>query len=136
MTTRSTPSIGSSAPLTVVGGSPRAPAVPLAALTEARLWHWIAHALPGHSILYHEGLLMRDRAKLGSALPAKSCVRLDAVATLAWLACELGLVQLFSSKVAEYHYRYVAVRTRTPLPSSDLRALLRQTSAHQLKEVA
>ena len=79
---------------------------------------------------------MRDRVKAGSALPAKACVRLDAVATLAWLACELGLVQLFSSKVAEYHYRYVAVRTRSVMPPSDLRTLLRQTSAHQLKEVA
>ena len=136
MTTRSTPSLGSSAPLTVVGGSPRAPAVPLAALTEARLWHWIAHALPGHAILYHEGLLMRDRVKASSALPAKACVRLDAVATLAWLACELGLVHLFSSKVAEYHYRYVAVRTRSAMPPSELRTLLRQSGANQLKEVA
>lgn len=135
MNTRSIASVGSSAPLTVVGGSPRAPAVPLADLTEARLWHWITHALPGHSILYHEGLLMRDRTKPGSPLPAKACVRLDAVATLAWLACELGLVHLVSAKVAGCHYRYVAVRTATPLPPSDIRALLRQSAANPLKEV-
>lgn len=105
-------------------------------LTEARLCHWIAHAKHGETIEYHTGLLMRDRAKPGSALPAKDCQRLDRVASTAWKACERALVLLFSQKMDEDHYRYIAVRSRLALRPAEIRARLRQPMAEPLPEVA
>ena len=79
---------------------------------------------------------MRDRAKPGSALPAKACRRLDAVASTAWSACDLGLVHLFSRKIEEYRYQYLAMRSRRAATAADIRSRLCQPTAEQLKEVA
>jgi hypothetical protein len=48
------------------------------------------------------------------------------MARRAWIACELGLVHLFSQKVGEGHYRYLAVRAATPLAPPQIRTRLRQ----------
>ena len=86
-------------------------AVPRRPLTEAQLCDWIADARVGEAIQYHEGLLLQDRSETSSPLPAKERARLHAVARRAWIACELGLVHLFSIKVGENHYRYLALRS-------------------------
>jgi hypothetical protein len=112
---------------------PEQPAVPL---TEVRLCQWIANAQAGQSIQYHEGLLMRDRAKPGSALAAKECKRLDAVASTAWGACDLGLVHLFARKLGEYRYQYLAMRSRRIATAADIRARLLPKTAEPLAEVA
>ena len=112
------------------------PEQPTAPLTEVRLCQWIANAQAGQSLQYHEGLLMRDRAKPGSALPAKECKRLDAVASTAWGACDLGLVHLFSRKVAEYRYQYLAMRSRRVATAADIRARLLPSTTEPLAEVA
>ena len=91
-------------------------ATPRCALTEAQFCDWMADARVGEALQYHEGLLLRDRSESASALNAKERVRLHAVARRAWIACELGLVHLFSAKVDEDHYRYFALRSaHTPL---------------------
>jgi hypothetical protein len=95
-------------------------------VTEAVLCDWIADARAGHAIKYHEGHLLVDRSELSSVLPPKDRARLHAMARRAWIACELGLVHLFSQKVGEGHYRYLAVRAATPLAPPQIRTRLRQ----------
>ena len=103
--------------------------VPAEKLTEAAACDWIANALVGQSIQYHEGFLMMDRSDSGSGLPAKERSRLHSVARRMWIACELGLVHLFSLKVADCHYRYIAVRSANTLTSSEVLTRVRKVSA-------
>jgi hypothetical protein len=100
--------------------------VPAEKLTEAAACDWIANALVGQSIQYHEGFLMMDRSDSGSGLSAKERSRLHSVARRMWIACELGLVHLFSLKVADCHYRYLAVRSANTLTPPEIRTRLRQ----------
>lgn len=99
--------------------------VPTVALSEGNLCDWIAGASVGHCIQYHEGLLLRDRSETSSTHPAKERARIHAVARRAWIACELGLVHLFSQRVGEDHYRYLAVRSSSKLRPPEIRAQLR-----------
>lgn len=95
-------------------------------VTESMLCDWIADARAGHAIKYHEGHLLVDRSEVSSALLPKDRARLHAIARRMWIACELGLVHLFSQKVGEGHYRYLAVRAATPLAPPEIRTRLRQ----------
>ena len=99
--------------------------LPEKTLNETAFCDWIARARVGQAIQYHEGCLMLDRAEATSELSAKDRTRLHAVARRAWIACELGLIHLFSQRVGDGHYRYFAVRSSTPLQSPDFRARLR-----------
>ena len=82
---------------------------------------WIASALVGPWIQYHEGLLLRDRSETSSDLAPQDRARIHAVARRAWIACELGLVHLFSQRVGENHYRYLAMRSGSTLKPSSIR---------------
>ena len=99
--------------------------VPIEKLSEANLSDWVASALVGHCIQYHEGLLLRDRSETSSDLTTKDRARIHSVARRAWIACELGLVHLFSKKVGEDHYRYLAMRSSSPLKPPEIRTQLR-----------
>jgi len=103
--------------------------VPPVALTEAGFCDWIASALVGQSIQYHEGLLLVDRSESSSTLPTKERARLHSIARRAWIACELGLVHLFSLKVADGHYRYIAVRSSSALTPHEIRTRLRKAGS-------
>ena len=103
--------------------------VPNEKLTEERFANWIGDALVGQSIQYHEGFLLLDRSESGSGLGAKERNRLHSVARRAWIACELGLVHLFSLKVADGHYRYIAIRSSSKLTPPEIRTRLRKTNA-------
>ena len=98
---------------------------PSVAVTESILCDWIASALVGHCIQYHEGLLLRDRSETSSELPTKERARIHSLARRAWIACELGLVHLFSQKVDDDHYRYLAMRSSTTLKPPEIRTQLR-----------
>lgn len=98
--------------------------VPTTPLNEPDLCDWIADSPVGGAIEYHRGLLLLDRSESDSALLPEARQRLNAVARRAWMACELGLVRLLSVKVADGCYRYLAVRTRNPIPQSVIRARL------------
>ena len=100
--------------------------IPPEYLTEADLCDWVASALVGHSIQYHEGLLLRDRSETSSNLSTKDRARIHAVARRAWIACELGLVHLFSQRVGDDHYRYLAMRSGSVLKPSSIRHQLLQ----------
>lgn len=93
--------------------------------TEANLCDWIASAAAGHAMQYHEGLLLRDRSEVVSEFPTKERARIHAVARRAWIACELGLVHLFSQKLEENHYRYLAIRTSHVLKPPEIETRLR-----------
>lgn len=91
-------------------------AIPRRPLTEAQLCDWIADARVGEAIQY---LSFAVRPQRGSSpLPTQERIRLHAVARRAWIACELGLVHLFSAKVGEGRYRYLALRSANPLMSA------------------
>lgn len=98
---------------------------PGVAVTEVIFCDWTATAPVGHCIQYHEGLLLRDRSEISSDLTTKDRARIHSVARRAWIACELGLVHLFSQKVGEDHYRYLAMRSSTPLKPPEIRNQLR-----------
>ena len=99
--------------------------VPIEKLSETNLCDWVASALVGHCIQYHEGLLLRDRSETSSDLTTKDRARIHSVARRAWIACELGLVHLFSQKVGDDHYRYMAMRSSSPLKPPEIRTQLR-----------
>jgi len=98
--------------------------VPAEPITEASLCDWIASALVGQSIQFHVGLLMVDRA-MGGGLTLRDRNRLHAVARRAWIACELGLVHLFSQKISEGRYLYLAMRSRASLTPPEIRSRLK-----------
>lgn len=123
-TTRQHLGLGEIGPITA-----EPPYQPPVAMTEALLCDWIASARVGQSIQYHEGFLLLDRSESQSALPAKERYRLHAVARRAWLACELGLVHLFSQRVGDHHYRYLAVRSSSSLKPPEIRTRLRLASS-------
>lgn len=99
--------------------------IPPAPLTEARFCDWIAEARVGDTLQYHEGFLLLDRSESSSGLSTKARVNLHALARRAWIACELGLVHLYSVRIAECHYRYLAVRSCSSHQPSEIRARLR-----------
>lgn len=103
--------------------------VPATPLTDSTLCDWIATALPGERLQYHQGLLLLDRSATTSPYPPKERLRIHAVAKRAWQACELGLVHLVSQRLEPFVFRYLAVRTRMTPKASDVRLQLR-TPAH------
>ena len=105
---------------------------PTQPVMEETLCDWIASAMVGQAIVYHEGMLLRDRASDVSTLCSKDRNRLHATARRAWIACELGLVHLFSQKISEGRYRYLAMRSSTPLTPPEIRSRLKTaTSTHR-----
>jgi len=103
--------------------------LPTKPLTEATLCDWIAQALPGERIQYHQGLLLMDRSPTTSPYPPKERQRIDAVAKRVWRACELGLVHLVSQRVAPFEFAYIAERARMTPSASEVRKQL-STPAH------
>jgi len=108
---------------------------PVEKVSEANLCDWIASALVGHCIQYHEGLLLRDRSETSSDLPPQDRIRIHAVARRAWIACELGLVHLFSQRVGENHYRYLAMRSGSVLKPSSIRHQLLQGQRSSVNQI-
>ena len=102
---------------------------PAELLTDAALCDWIEGAQAGESIQYHQGFLLLDRSSITSTLPVPERERVDALARRAWLARELGLVHLFSRRVCDGIYRYLAIRSGSTLKHPDIQARLRQPEA-------
>jgi len=90
--------------------------IPPAPLSESALCDWVAQAQPGAQIQYHAGHLLVDRSAAFSVLEPRERESIDRVAKRAWLAMEIGLVHLLSYRIADFHYRYVAVRSALALP--------------------
>lgn len=98
-------------------------------VTEEALCDWIATAVAGERLQYHQGLLLLDRSHANSSFPSKERQRINAVAHRAWRACELGLVHLVSQRLEPFVFRYIAIRSRMTPKKSQIREQLR-TLAH------
>lgn len=86
-----------------------------AVLTENDLCDRYADASPGDAIVYHIGLLARDRDKVASELPAECREDLEAVARRAWAMAEVGLGHLLQRRVAEGRCAYLLIVRPRPL---------------------
>lgn len=84
-------------------------------LTENGLCDRYADASPGDAIVYHIGLLARDRDRIASELPAERREDLDAVARRVWTMAEAGLGHLVQRRVAEGRCAYLLVVRPRPL---------------------
>lgn len=78
-----------------------------------RFREWLETARRGQAIEYHEGYLWVDRFP-GGLLMDEEARRIDQVARAAWAAQEAGAVLLFSRRIGEARFSYIAVRTDVP----------------------
>jgi hypothetical protein len=87
-------------------------------LDEGKFCDWIANSLGGDTLVYYDGLLMRDRSEQGG-IPLRERQRINSVARRALIANELGLLHLVSRKVGPCRFEYIAIRSnaicRTPM---------------------
>ncbi|WP_198370154.1 hypothetical protein [Roseomonas rosulenta] len=84
-------------------------------LTENGLCDRYADASPGEAIVYHIGLLARDRDKVASELSPERREDLEAVARRVWAMAEAGLGHLVQRRVAEGRCAYLLVVRPRPL---------------------
>lgn len=77
--------------------------------TENELHDRLASALPGTTIVYHVGLLARDRDRLASSLTPEQREDLNALASRAWRLAAAGWVHLVQQRVAPDCCAYIAV---------------------------
>jgi len=94
----------------------KSPAVQLL-VDETRFVDWRADAKPGDRLVYHRGLLARDR--YGPALQMREPDRLELirVADRALKASEGGLVHLVQLKHGPEDFSYIAVARMRPRPT-------------------
>jgi hypothetical protein len=84
-------------------------------LSENALCDRFADAMPGDAIIYHLGLLARDRDKAASELPPERREDLEAVARRVWAMAEAGLGHLAQRRVAEGRCAYLLIVRPRPL---------------------
>ena len=84
-------------------------------LTENGLCDRYADASPGEAIVYHIGLLARDRDKVATELPPERREDLEAVARRVWAMAEAGLGHLVQRRVAEGRCAYLLIVRPRPL---------------------
>ena len=79
------------------------------AFTENDLCDRFADAAPGEAIIYHVGLLARDRDKVASELPPGRRDDLEAVARRVVAMAEAGLGHLVQRRVAPMRCAYLLI---------------------------
>jgi len=102
--------------------------LPDVVLTENGLCDRYADASPGEAIIYHIGLLARDRDKVASELPPERREDLEAVARRVWAMAEAGLGRLVQRRVAEGRCAYLLIVRPRPLSA-------RSTAGYVLAEL-
>jgi hypothetical protein len=98
---------------------------------ENELHDRLASALPGTTIVYHVGLLARDRDRLASTLPQEQRVELNALASRAWRLAEAGWLYLLQQRVAPDCCAYIAVVRPRPRNVPLLPITRRRRSQHE-----
>ena len=83
-------------------------------LTENSLCDRFADAVPGEAIVYHIGLLARDRDKVASELPPERREDLEAVARRVMAMTEAGLGHLLQRRVSPTRCAYLLIVCRRP----------------------
>ena len=93
------------------------------ALTENGLCDRFADAAPGEAIVYHVGLLARDRDKVASELPPERRDDLEAIARRVMAMAEAGLGHLVQRRVAPMRCAYLLVVCHRPRSARSAAAL-------------
>ena len=83
-------------------------------MTENGLCDRFADASPSDAIVYHIGLLARDRDKVASDLPPQRREDLEAVARRVWAMAGAGLGHLVQRRVAEGRCAYLLIVRHRP----------------------
>ncbi|MGG5819608.1 hypothetical protein [Falsiroseomonas sp. HW251] len=91
--------------------------------TENELQDRLADATPGTSIVYHVGMLARDRDRLATNLAPEQRDALNALAARAWRLAAAGWADLLQRRVGEACFAYLLVVRRRPLSARSARAL-------------
>ena len=76
---------------------------------------WIATASAGETFEYHRGFLICDRSGSNGVYNINEQKRISALARRALIGAELGLLHLFSVRLGDSLYRYLAVRSNITL---------------------
>jgi hypothetical protein len=69
---------------------------------------WLATAPKGEAVVYHTGLLMKDRYSYAQGRWVPN--QLHSIALMVWQAYRLGYVSLVQRKNEEFRYDYIAVK--------------------------
>jgi hypothetical protein len=88
--------------------------------TENELHDRLADAMPGTSIIYHIGLLARDRDRVATVLTPEQRDELHALAARVWRLAAGGWADLLQRRVSHECFAYLLVvrkRTRRDAPS-------------------
>ncbi|WP_109872823.1 hypothetical protein [Falsiroseomonas bella] len=91
--------------------------------TENELHDRFAAALPGTAIVYHIGMLARDRDRLATTLTPERREELNALASRAWRLAAAGWADLLQRRVGDACFAYLLVVRRRPLSARSARAL-------------
>ena len=89
-------------------------------LNENALCDRFADAMPGDAIVYHIGLLARDRDKVATTLSPELREDLEAVARRVWAMAEAGLGHLLQRRVAPECFAYLLIVRPRPLSARSL----------------
>jgi hypothetical protein len=92
---------------------------PSAPVTELIFCDWFVDAAAGDAIEYHVGFLSLDRSTLLTGADRLEQKRVNALAYRVWKCCEAGLVHLYSQRINEGVYSYLAIRTPLTRPEVD-----------------
>jgi len=103
------------------------------AFTENDLCDRFADAAPGEAIIYHVGLLARDRDKVASALHPERRDDLEAVARRVMAMSEAGLGHLVQRRVSPLRCAYLLIVCQRPL---SIRSAAGQALADHLRQEA
>ncbi len=95
--------------------------------TENELHDRLASALPGTAIVYHIGMLARDRDRLATMLTPEQRDELNALASRAWRLTAAGWADLLQSRLGEECFAYLLVVRKRPLSARSARALAAPT---------
>jgi hypothetical protein len=91
--------------------------------TENELHDRLADAMPGTAIIYHIGMLARDRDRLATNLTPEQRDALHALASRAWRLAAAGWADLLQRRVGVESFAYLLVVRRRPLSARSARAL-------------
>jgi hypothetical protein len=80
---------------------------------------WVQTARPGQAVQYHLGNLVSDREPEYSQFSPEVAEQIHSVASFAWIACADGFVELYSERLGEGQFAYMAHRTDLPFKDPD-----------------
>jgi len=82
--------------------------------TENELHDRLASAEPGTAIIYHIGMLARDRDRLATTLTPQQRDELNALASRAWRLAAAGWGDLLQRRIGEECFAYLLVARKRP----------------------